>query len=52
MLSATVLVPLFFPVEKLVYGNIKHGNELEEQIKTGVLPLVLNIHNCAVSFSN
>ena len=30
VLSATVLVPLFFPVEKLVYGNIEHGNEFEK----------------------
>ena len=27
---ATVFVPLFFPVEKLVYGNIEHGNEFEK----------------------
>lgn len=30
VLSATVFVPLFFLVEKLVYGNIEHGNEFEK----------------------
>ena len=45
VLTATFPAPLIFLVEKLVYGNIKHGNELKEQIKTGVLPLVLIVRS-------
>ena len=32
MLSATVFVPLFFPVEKLVYGNVQQGDDLVKAI--------------------
>ena len=51
MLSATILSTMTFCIEKLIYGNVEQSDEFEKQVEAGVLAIVLNVHNGAVSLA-
>lgn len=47
MLSAVALAVLLVWIEKLVYGNIKQGDELIKGVEAEMLAPVLNVHDGA-----
>ncbi len=47
MLPAVALAVLLVWIEKLVYGNIKQGDELIKGVEAGMLAPVFDIHDGA-----